>query len=113
MLRDHGRAALAGCRRIRSSLHGRSASGKTHVAQALVHRGPPRRRRALRQTSRMLSDLAGGHAGRSGASCIRELHPTNSLLILDDFAMREHTAMHADDLYELISDRATPGKPRS
>ncbi|MEQ6326698.1 hypothetical protein ABDZ15_21175, partial [Mycobacterium canetti] len=25
------------------------------------------------------------------------------VLILDDFAMREHTAMHADDLYELIS----------
>jgi DNA replication protein DnaC len=32
-------------------------------------------------------------------------------LILDDFAVREHTAMHADDLYELISDRAISGKP--
>jgi DNA replication protein DnaC len=29
---------------------------------------------------------------------------------VDDFAMREHTAMHADDLYELISDRVN-GKP--
>ena len=25
--------------------------------------------------------------------------------------MREHTTMHADDLYELISDRAVSGKP--
>jgi DNA replication protein DnaC len=33
------------------------------------------------------------------------------VLILDDFAMREHTAMHADDLYELISDRAVNGRP--
>lgn len=32
------------------------------------------------------------------------------MLILDDFAMREHT-MHADDLYKLISDRAVNGKP--
>lgn len=31
--------------------------------------------------------------------------------ILDDFAMRERTAMHADDLYELISDRAVSGRP--
>jgi DNA replication protein DnaC len=33
------------------------------------------------------------------------------VLILDDFAMREHTAMHADDLYELIADRAVNGRP--
>jgi hypothetical protein len=33
-------------------------------------------------------------------------------LNLDDFAMRDHTAMHADDLYELISDCAVNGKPR-
>jgi DNA replication protein DnaC len=32
-------------------------------------------------------------------------------LILDDFAMREHTATHADDLYELISERAVNAKP--
>ena len=33
------------------------------------------------------------------------------MLILDDFAMREHTATQADDLYELISDRAVNGRP--
>jgi hypothetical protein len=38
-----------------------------------------------------------------------ELIPISGLL--DDFAMREHTAMHADELYELISDCAVNGKP--
>ncbi len=28
------------------------------------------------------------------------------VLIVDDFAMREHTATQSDDLYELVSDRA-------
>ncbi|CKT16820.1 transposase [Mycobacterium tuberculosis] len=58
----------------------------------------------------MLSDLAGGHADRSWGQRIRE-YTKPLVLILDDFAMREHTAMHADDLYELISDRAITGKP--
>ena len=33
------------------------------------------------------------------------------MLILDDFALREHTAAQADDLYELISDRAVNHRP--
>ena len=33
-----------------------------------------------------------------------------ALLILDDFAMRELTAQQADDLYELISERAQTGR---
>jgi DNA replication protein DnaC len=32
------------------------------------------------------------------------------VLILDDFAMREHTPQQADDLYELVSARASAGK---
>jgi hypothetical protein len=32
------------------------------------------------------------------------------VLILDDFAMRELTAQQADDLYELISERAQAGR---
>jgi hypothetical protein len=31
--------------------------------------------------------------------------------LIGDFAMRERTAMHADDLYELVGDRAVNGKP--
>ncbi len=30
---------------------------------------------------------------------------------LDDFGLREHTAAQADDLYELISDRAVNHRP--
>ncbi|WP_135454740.1 hypothetical protein [Mycobacterium sp. DL99] len=31
--------------------------------------------------------------------------------MLDDFALREHTAVHPDDLYQVVSDRAVNGKP--
>ena len=85
--------------------------GKTHVAHALGH-AVARRGGDVRfaKTSRMLSDLAGGHADRSWGQRIRE-YTKPLVLILDDFAMREHTAMHADDPYELISERAVNGKP--
>jgi DNA replication protein DnaC len=59
---------------------------------------------------RVHSDLAGGRADRTWGRRIRE-YTKPLVLILDDFAMREHTAMHADDLYELISDRAVNGRP--
>ena len=50
------------------------------------------------------------HADRTWGQRIRE-YTKPLVLILDDFAMREPTAMHADDLYELISDRAVNGRP--
>ncbi|SUE32718.1 transposase [Mycolicibacterium gilvum] len=81
------------------------------MAQALGH-AVARRGGDVRfaKTSRILSDLAGGHADRTWGQRIRE-YTEPLVLILDDFAMREHTAMHADDLYELISDRAVNGRP--
>jgi len=66
--------------------------GKSHIAQALGHL-------AIRHgadvryatTSRVLADLAGGHADHTWPRRLAELaRPT--LLILDDFAMRELTA---------------------
>jgi hypothetical protein len=79
--------------------------GKTHVAQALGHL-------AVRQganvrftkTSRVLAELAGGHADRTWDKRMRELIRPD-VLILDDFAMRQLTAAQADDLYELVSER--------
>jgi DNA replication protein DnaC len=92
-------------------LYGPVGVGKTHAAQALGH-AVARRGGDIRfaKTSRMLADLAGGHADRSWGQRIRE-YTKPLVLVLDDFAMREHTAMHADDLYELISDRAVSAKP--
>ena len=91
-------------------LHGPVGVGKTHVAQALGHL-------AIRQgaevrfykTSRVLAHLAGGHADRTWPRRLAEL-VTPAVLILDDFAMRELTAQQADDLYELISERAQAGR---
>jgi DNA replication protein DnaC len=91
-------------------LHGPVGVGKTHVAQALGHL-------AIRQgaevrfykTSRTLAHLAGGHADRTWPRRLAELTRPH-VLILDDFAMREYTAPQADDLYELISERAQAGR---
>ena len=80
--------------------------GKTHVAQALGHlvarRGGEVR---FAKTSRVLADLAGGHADRTWERRLRE-YTRPAALILDDFAMRELSASQADDLYELVSERA-------
>lgn len=91
-------------------LYGPVGVGKTHVAQGLGHL-------AIRQgaevkfakTSRVLATLAGGHADRTWDKRLREL-VRPAVLILDDFGMRELTATQADDLYELISERAAAGR---
>ncbi len=79
------------------------------LAQALGHlairRGADVR---FAKTSRVLAELAGGHADHSWARRLREL-ARPALLILDDFGMRELIAAQADDLYELITERT--GRP--
>ena len=77
----------------------------TMIAQALGHQACRRGCSALfTKTSRLLADLAGGHADRTFEVRLRRwARPT--LLILDDFAMREFTAAGADDLYELVTER--------
>ena len=87
-------------------LYGPVGIGKSHVAQALAHlairSGADAR---FMKTSRALAHLAGGHADRTWDKRLREL-TRPAVVVLDDFAMREFTAAQADDLYELISERA-------
>ncbi len=87
-------------------LYGPVGVGKSHVAQSLGHQAI-RAGAEVRftKTSRALADLAGGHADRTWTKRLTELLRP-ALLILDDFAMRELTTQQADDLYELVSERA-------
>jgi DNA replication protein DnaC len=91
-------------------LYGPVGVGKTHVAQGLGHlairHGADVR---FLKTSRALADLAGGHADHTFPRRLGELARPD-LLILDDFAMRELTASQADDLYELVTERAQTGR---
>jgi hypothetical protein len=79
----------AGCKpENRSSSTARSGVGKTHVAQAMGHLairagGEVR----FHKTSRILADLADGHADRAFDKRLAA-HVKADLLILDDFAMR-------------------------
>ena len=83
-------------------LHGPGGVGKTMSAQALGHQACRRGHAVLfTKTSRLLGDLAGGHADRTFEKRLRAW-ARPALLILDDFAMREFTAAQADDLYELV-----------
>lgn len=90
-------------------LFGPVGVGKTHVAQALGHVAV-RAGAEVRflKTSRALASLAGGRADHTWDKRLKELTKP-AVLILDDFAMRELTPPQADDLYELIGERAAAG----
>jgi DNA replication protein DnaC len=87
-------------------LHGPVGVGKTMIAQALGHQACRRGHGVVfTKTSRLLADLAGGHADRTWEARLRRW-ARPSMLILDDFAMRAFSASQADDLYELVTERA-------
>jgi DNA replication protein DnaC len=83
--------------------------GKTHLAEGLGHHAARQGYRVeFIKTSRLLSDLGGGHADGTWEARLRH-YLLPPLLLLDDFAMREYTSQQADDLYELISERTRAG----
>ncbi len=86
-------------------LHGPVGVGKTMIAQALGH-GACRAGHSVSftKTSRLVGDLAGGHADRSWETRLKAW-TRPAVLILDDFAIREFTPAQADDLYELVTER--------
>lgn len=90
-------------------LCGPTGVGKTFLAQALGVEACRQQRRVLfTKTNALLADLAGGRADGSWSARLRRyLGP--ELLILDDFAMREHTVVQTEDLYELVSRRYRRG----
>jgi len=88
-------------------IHGPVGVGKTMIAQALGHQACRRGYSALfTKTSRLLADLAGGHADHTWETRLKRwARPT--VLIMDDYAMRDFTVAQADDLYELVTERTT------
>jgi len=87
-------------------LHGPVGVGKTMIAQALGYLACRRGYAvAFTKTSRMLADLAGGHADRTWETRLRRW-ARPAVLVIDDFAMRSFTPMQSDDLYELVTERA-------
>jgi DNA replication protein DnaC len=89
--------------------YGPVGTGKSHLAAGLGHQACRRGHDVTFTTcSKLLAHLAGGHADRSFEARVRKLAKI-TLLICDDFAMREFTATQADDLYELLTERV--GRP--
>jgi DNA replication protein DnaC len=76
------------------------------LAQSLAHQACRRGYSvAFTKASRLLADLAGGHADRSWEQRLRHwTRPT--VLVIDDFAMRSFSPAQSDDLYELVTERA-------
>ena len=87
-------------------LHGPVGVGKTMVAQALGHQACRRGHAvAFAKTSRLLADLAGGHADRSWRpACAAGPAPPSSSSTTSPCAT--FSATQADDLYELVTERA-------
>lgn len=92
-------------------IYGPVGVGKTHIAIALAHQACRVGHTAAFWTcSRLLAELAGGHADNSFPIRLRRLAKP-AVLVIDDFAMRNFSDTQADDFYELLCERlGRPGR---
>jgi len=87
-------------------LHGPVGVGKTMIAQALGYQACRHGYNVIfTKASRLLADLAGGHADRTWETRLRRWARPD-VLVIDDFAMRAFSPSQSDDLYELVTERA-------
>ncbi|MBI4295295.1 MAG: ATP-binding protein [Chloroflexi bacterium] len=87
------------CVRIISTASAPLVVGKSHLIQALGHQACRQGYRVLfTRSSRLFTDLGGGHADGTWKNRLkRYLKP--DLLLVDDFAMKELTLKQAEDFY--------------
>ncbi len=86
-------------------LHGPVGVGKTMIAQALGYQACRHGYNVIfTKASRLLADLAGGHADRTWETRLRRWARPD-VLVIDDFAMRAFSPSQSDDLYELVTER--------
>ena len=79
--------------------------GKSHLAVALGHLACLRGYDVVFTTcSKLLAELAGGHADRTFEARVDKLAKP-ALLVVDDWAMREFSVAQADDVFELLQER--------
>lgn len=104
---------LAGCDFIRQSRNvlicGPTGTGKTHLAQALIHEAARQGFDALFTTThKMLQHINGGRADGTWERRLQTyLRP--ALLVLDDFGLKPLQAPALSDLYDVIDSRYEKG----
>lgn len=104
---------LASCEFIRQKhnllIYGPTGTGKTHLAQALVHEAARQGFDAVFTTThKMLQHINGGRADGTWERRVQTyLRP--ALLVLDDFGLKDLPAPGPSDLYDVIDGRYEQG----
>lgn len=104
---------LAAChwldRRENVIICGQPGVGKTHLAQALGHQACRLGRTVLfAKANQLFRKLGAARADASWEERIRE-YARVDVLVIDDFGLKALTAHQADDMAEIVSERALKG----
>jgi DNA replication protein DnaC len=104
---------LASCEFIRQKhnllIYGPTGTGKTHLAQAIVHEAARQGFDAVFTTThKMLQHLNGGRADGTWERRL-QIYLRPELLVLDDFGLKALPAPGPSDLYDVIDGRYEKG----